>query len=112
MDSGFAPSARPGMTVDDSAQVETGLVGRGFGLAQNGPKLFLERRERLHQRRGIELPGGSETIGIVGWIVRKMRAVGFPIQHCGAPWQRDAPCVLHRLAAVNLWLPKWGIWFR
>jgi hypothetical protein len=26
MDSGLAPAARPGMTVDDSAQVETALM--------------------------------------------------------------------------------------
>ena len=32
------------------------LFGRGFALAQDGPKLALERRERCHQRSGFECP--------------------------------------------------------
>ena len=85
------------------------LFGRGFALAQDGPKLALERRKRCHQRSGFELSGAANAVGeVIGWIVRKMRQVCFSIQHVRAP-SRALAVLLHRSAVVKVGLIPRGI---
>jgi hypothetical protein len=62
------------------------LVGRARALAQDGPELLLERRQRCHQRCGIER-ARSPVGEVVRWVVRKMRPVCLSVQHRTAPWQ-------------------------
>lgn len=73
-------------------------------MAQDVAELALERRERRHQRSGLELPGPADAVGeIIGWIIRKMSQICFSIQHWSAPSQALA-VLLHRSAVVKVGL--------